>query len=208
VLRRDHYRCRGCDRYEREVTVAVHLVHPDAEDEQDMLILCRRCFAIVSETKIAASHTPEFLRKLWTVLYAPILGRRISEPKNIDPRQTTGISSTDTREPAAKGQLRSSTVYLFAVCFMVRFSETHKRSFLTPGADLAGSQELFACLAVRSVRITARSRYWVHDLTLNEHTGDFAPSDLTSVDRRWTQFISSRERELHDCHPFHVYVLL
>jgi hypothetical protein len=85
VLRRDHYRCRGCDRDEREVTVAVHLVHPDAENEQDMLTLRRRCFAIVSETKIAASHTPEFLRKLWTVLHAPISGRRISEPKNLTP---------------------------------------------------------------------------------------------------------------------------
>ncbi len=70
VLRRDRYRCRGCDRDEREVTVAVHLVNPDAEDEQDMLTLCRRCFAIVGETKIAASHTPEFLRKLWTVLHS------------------------------------------------------------------------------------------------------------------------------------------
>ncbi len=71
VLRRDRYRCRGCDRDEREVTVAVHLVNPDAGDEQDMLTLCRGCFAIVSETKLAACHTPEFLRKLWTVLHAP-----------------------------------------------------------------------------------------------------------------------------------------
>jgi hypothetical protein len=71
VLRRDHYRCRGCDRDEREVTLAVHPVHPDAEDEQNMLTLCRGCFAIVDETKISATHTPDFLRKLWTILHAP-----------------------------------------------------------------------------------------------------------------------------------------
>ncbi len=70
VLRRDRYRCRGCDRDEREVTVAVHSINPDAKDDQDMLTLCRECFAIVSQTKIVASHAPEFLRKLWTVLHS------------------------------------------------------------------------------------------------------------------------------------------
>lgn len=70
VLKRDRYRCRGCDRDEREVTVAVHLVNPNAEDEQDMLTLCRGCFAIVNRTKIVTSHAPEFLRKLWMVLHS------------------------------------------------------------------------------------------------------------------------------------------
>jgi hypothetical protein len=70
VLRRDRYRCRGCDRDEREVAIAVHLVNPDTKDERDMLTLCRGCFAIVSQTKIVASHSPEFLRKLWTVLHS------------------------------------------------------------------------------------------------------------------------------------------
>lgn len=77
VLRRDHYRCRGCDRDEREVTVAAHLIRPDAGDERDMLTLCRRCFAIADEAKIVASHTPEFLQKLWRVLHAPSPGSNV-----------------------------------------------------------------------------------------------------------------------------------
>lgn len=56
VLIRDRYRFRGCDRDEREVVVAVHLVNPNAERERDMLTLCR-CFEIVSKTEIVASHT-------------------------------------------------------------------------------------------------------------------------------------------------------
>lgn len=70
VLRRDRYRCRGCDRDEREVTIGVHVINSDASDVQDMLTLCRGCFAIVSQTKIVASHAPEFLRKLWTILHS------------------------------------------------------------------------------------------------------------------------------------------
>lgn len=70
VLRRDRYRCRGCDRDEREATVAVHSVNPSTEDEQDMLTLCRGCFEIVSQANIVASHTPEFLFKLWRVLHS------------------------------------------------------------------------------------------------------------------------------------------
>lgn len=77
VLRRDRYRCRGCDRDEREVTIAVHLINSNARDEQDMLTLCRECFAIVNQTKIVASHVPEFLRKLWAVLHSHEPGSRL-----------------------------------------------------------------------------------------------------------------------------------
>jgi len=86
VLRRDRYRCRGCDRDEREVTIAVHPIHPDTEDERDMLTLCRACFAIVSQKKIVASRVPEFLRKLWRVLHShdpnPRLGGQEPEPNH------------------------------------------------------------------------------------------------------------------------------
>lgn len=70
VLRRDRYRCRGCDKDERDVTVAVHLINPDVTEEQHMLTLCRNCFAIVNRRKIIASRTSEFLLKLWAVLHS------------------------------------------------------------------------------------------------------------------------------------------
>ncbi len=70
VLRRDRYRCRGCDRDGQEVTVAVHLIHPAAKEEQEMLTLCRDCFGVVNQKKIVAARTSEFLRKLWAVLYS------------------------------------------------------------------------------------------------------------------------------------------
>lgn len=35
-----------------------------------MLTLCRECFSSVSQMKIVASHTPEFLLKLWKVLHS------------------------------------------------------------------------------------------------------------------------------------------
>lgn len=71
VLRRDQYRCRGCDRDGREVTIAVHPIHPAAKAEQEMLTLCRECFVITNQKKIVATRTPEFLRKLWAVLHPP-----------------------------------------------------------------------------------------------------------------------------------------
>jgi hypothetical protein len=70
VLRRDRYRCRGCDKDERDVTVAVHLINPDVTEEQHMLTLCKNCFAIVNRRKIIASRTSEFLLKLWAVLHS------------------------------------------------------------------------------------------------------------------------------------------
>lgn len=76
VLRRDRYRCRGCDKDERDGTVAVHLIHPDVTEEQQMLTLCKNCFAIVNRRKIIASRTSEFLLKLWTVLHSRDLGAR------------------------------------------------------------------------------------------------------------------------------------
>lgn len=132
VLRGDRYRCRGCDRHEREVTVAVHLVHPDAEDEQDMLTLCRRCFAIVGKTKIAASHTPEFLRKLWTVLHAPSSRSELKVNRKHHSSvsgRLAGVSST----AALVGQIwgvydGSSIVNLFVTWLMGRFGEIRKPS--------------------------------------------------------------------------------
>ncbi|QHS50421.1 hypothetical protein [Edaphobacter sp. 12200R-103] len=70
VLRRDRYRCRGCDKDERDVTVAVHLINPDVTEEEHMLTLCKNCFAIVNRRRIIASRTPEFLLKLWAVLHS------------------------------------------------------------------------------------------------------------------------------------------
>lgn len=80
VLRRDQYRCRGCDRDGREVTLAVHRINPAAKTEQEMLTLCRECFGIANQ-KIVATRIPEFLRKLWAVLHSPKIGPPSSDQK-------------------------------------------------------------------------------------------------------------------------------
>lgn len=61
VLRRDHSRCRGCNRMGDEITLEVRRVRPDASDIEDMLTLCVRCRRIAEQCNIAARNCGEFL---------------------------------------------------------------------------------------------------------------------------------------------------
>lgn len=65
VVRRDRYRCRGCDRKGDEVTLDIHLIRPQASDINAMLALCPNCRGLANRLKLSCDHIPDFLRQLW-----------------------------------------------------------------------------------------------------------------------------------------------
>jgi hypothetical protein len=65
VVRRDRYRCRGCDRKGDEVTLDVHPIHPEASEVDAMLSLCPSCRELANTLHLSSSHIPDFLRQLW-----------------------------------------------------------------------------------------------------------------------------------------------
>lgn len=70
VVRRDRYRCRGCDRKGDEVTLDIHLIRPQASDVNAMLALCPNCRELANRLKLNADHIPDFLRQLWCNLHS------------------------------------------------------------------------------------------------------------------------------------------
>lgn len=70
VVRRDRYRCRGCDRKGDEVTLDIHLIHPGASSIDGMLSLCPNCRELANTLKLSADHIPDFLRQLWRPLHS------------------------------------------------------------------------------------------------------------------------------------------
>lgn len=104
VVRRDRYRCRGCDRKGDEVTLDVHLIHPEASSIDAMLSLCPNCLELASTLKLSGNHIPDFLRQLWRLLHHS--GIRIS------PRQTSAESiAGDASLQSAKKQALNETRY-------------------------------------------------------------------------------------------------
>lgn len=71
VLRRDRYRCRGCDRRGDEVTLEVYSLTPECFDISQSLTLCVRCSSVSKDLSLAAGNIPELLRRLWRHLHHP-----------------------------------------------------------------------------------------------------------------------------------------
>ncbi len=69
VLRRDHYRCRGCDTKGDEVTLNIHQIQSETSNIEEKLTLCARCQDIVQRLNLRADRIPEFLQQLWCQLY-------------------------------------------------------------------------------------------------------------------------------------------
>src|SRR6185437_3940647 len=69
VVRRDRYRCRGCDRRGDEVTLDVHLINPEASSIDAMLSLCPNCREMATTLKLSGDRIPDFLRQLWRLLH-------------------------------------------------------------------------------------------------------------------------------------------
>jgi hypothetical protein len=81
VVRRDRYRCRGCDRKGDEVTLDIHLIYPGATGIDAMLSLCPNCQETANALKLSSHHIPDFLRQLWRPLHHT--GARISPHREL-----------------------------------------------------------------------------------------------------------------------------
>jgi 5-methylcytosine-specific restriction endonuclease McrA len=75
VLRRDHRRCRGCDRKEGEVILKIHQIRPGASKVEDFLTICVSCRILARNLELQGLDIPDFLRLLWRYLHRP------AEPK-------------------------------------------------------------------------------------------------------------------------------
>jgi 5-methylcytosine-specific restriction endonuclease McrA len=88
VLRRDHRRCRGCDRKEGEVALKIHQIRPGASQVEDVLTLCLSCRILARNLELQGLDIPDFLRLLWRHLHRP------TEPKYTQ-RQTLKIGNNE-----------------------------------------------------------------------------------------------------------------
>jgi hypothetical protein len=84
VVRRDRYRCRGCDRRGDEVTLEVHRIYPDASDIDGMLALCTNCRELAKTFHLRSDHIPDFLRQLWFHLHHSAHGLAPSRVPTLD----------------------------------------------------------------------------------------------------------------------------
>lgn len=69
VVRRDRYRCRGCDKTGDEITLRVFPMRGDLSLAKEMITLCTRCHGVVIDTGLTANGIPDFLRQLWYFLH-------------------------------------------------------------------------------------------------------------------------------------------
>jgi hypothetical protein len=69
VIRRDRFRCRGCDRPGDEVTLEIHQIQPGASDVAGVLALCPNCRELANARGLSGIHIPDFLRQLWCHLH-------------------------------------------------------------------------------------------------------------------------------------------
>lgn len=91
VLRRDYYRCRGCDKTGDEVTLEIHKIQSDSFDTENLITLCTACLGLVERLRLSADQIPDLLRQLWAHLYPRRdnnVAVEIAEPKSSGVRIT------------------------------------------------------------------------------------------------------------------------
>jgi len=64
VLRRDRYRCLGCNAPGDEVTLHVDPIQPAACDVEAMVTLCARCHNLAADLMLSGASNSEFLWSL------------------------------------------------------------------------------------------------------------------------------------------------
>jgi hypothetical protein len=102
ALRRDHSRCRGCDRKGDEITLYIHLIEAGGHDLDAMVTLCTQCEHLASEMKLQSASIPDFLQQLWRHLHHPKEARQnrvsgvavASQPQQVD--VTSGLECIRT----------------------------------------------------------------------------------------------------------------
>lgn len=72
ILHRDRYRCRGCDKKAREVTLRIHQIRPGVSPPEDALTLCIGCRSLAKHLELKAIDIPDFLRSLWRHLHRTV----------------------------------------------------------------------------------------------------------------------------------------
>jgi hypothetical protein len=107
VLRRDRYRCRGCDRKEGEVTIKIYPINPDASQVKDLVTLCISCRILARNFDLTGIDIPDFLRFLWKHLHHPIEPQHDQHqaPKMLknDRLNAGSVSNASQAYPAALG---------------------------------------------------------------------------------------------------------
>jgi hypothetical protein len=83
ILRRDHYRCRGCDMSGDEITLTLRQIHPAASRPEEVLTLCTRCQDLAAQRNLNANQVSEFLRYLWCQLY-PAMATEVQTKSTTD----------------------------------------------------------------------------------------------------------------------------
>ena len=97
ALRRDHSRCRGCDRKGDEITLYIHLIEAGGHDLDAMVTLCTQCEHLASEMKLQSASIPDFLQQLWRHLHHPEQAIKI--------QLMSSNSSLATKEPSHFGSV-------------------------------------------------------------------------------------------------------
>ncbi len=113
IVRRDRYRCRGCDRKGDEVTLEIHQIFPGASEVSEMLALCTNCRAVASAFQLAGTDVPDLLRQLWRHLHHPALHMRArftfaddegtARPENQPPAELARAVSLSTNSAMRAG---------------------------------------------------------------------------------------------------------
>ena len=69
VLRRDHYRCRGCDQKGDEITLKAQQIHRDSSRSEGFLTLCTPCQHLVQRLDPRSDQIPDVLQQIWRHVY-------------------------------------------------------------------------------------------------------------------------------------------
>jgi len=101
IIRRDRYRCRGCDKRGDEMSLGVYPIQPELLDVVEMLALCPNCQGLANATGLSGIDIPDFLRQLWRHVYHSS-SRRIIPENAID----------DIRLPKPPDSLRRASSHL------------------------------------------------------------------------------------------------
>lgn len=65
VLRRDRYRCRGCDKKGDEITLSLYRLEEPVLRPDRAISLCVPCHEVATQERLTGRSLPDFLRNLW-----------------------------------------------------------------------------------------------------------------------------------------------